>query len=137
MSVSVQYYPGYSQTQVKENLIIQTIESITQTFPMVVTTINNHNYVIGMIITFLIPLQFGMQQLNNSMGPVIDLTTNTLTININAINFTPFAYPSPLPSAFTPPSIIPYASGRYLPPLPLPYGNQDSFEGTIYNAGLL
>lgn len=137
MSVSVQYYPGYSQTQVKENLIIQTIESITQTFPMVVTTINNHNYVIGMIITFLIPLQFGMQQLNNSMGQVIDLTTNTLTININAINFTPFAYPSPLPSAFTPPSIIPYASGRYLPPLPLPYGNQDSFEGTIYNAGLL
>lgn len=132
---SITYYPGYSQVQVQENLRVQTISSITQAFPMVITTINDHDYVAGMQVRFLIPSQFGMVQLNNLIGQVTQLTLNTLTINIDSTNFTPFAYPSPLPNAYTPPSVIPNSSGPYLPPFPLPYGNQDSFEGTIFNAG--
>lgn len=134
---SVIYYPGYSQVQVQENLLIQTIASITQAFQMVVTTVVNHGYVSGMKVRFLIPTQFGMVQLNGIEGQVLQLTPNTLTIDIDSRNFTPFAYPSPLPNAYTNPSVIPNSSGPYLPPLPLPYGNQDSFEGTIYNNGLV
>lgn len=133
---SVIYYPGYSQVQVQENLRVQTIASITQANPMMITTVDDHSYNAGMNVTFLIPVSFGMQQLNNLNGQVISLTSNTLTINIDSINFTPFAYPSPLPSAFTPPSVIPNASGPYLSPQPLPFGNQDSFEGAIFNNGL-
>ncbi len=133
---SVIYYPGYSQVQVQENLRVQTIASITQANPMVVTTVNNHGYVAGMDVTFLIPSQFGMTQLNGINAQVISITPNTLTINLNSTNFSVFSYPSPLPSAYTPPSVIPNASGPYLPPLPLPYGNQDSFEGVIFNAGV-
>ena len=133
---TVTYYPGYSQVQVVENLRTQTIASITNSMPMVVTTINNHGYVVGMKVAFLIPPQFGMVQLNNLIGQVIQLTPNTLTINIDSSGFTAFSYPSPLPQAYTNPSVIPNSSGPYLPPIPLPYGNQDSFEGTIYNAGL-
>ena len=133
---SVIYYPGYSQVQVQENLRVQTIASITQANPMVVTTVNNHGYVAGMDVTFLIPSQFGMTQLNGINAQVISITPNTLTINLNSTNFSVFSYTSPLPSAYTPPSVIPNASGPYLPPLPLPYGNQDSFEGVIFNAGV-
>jgi len=134
--MTVQYYPGYSQQQVQENLIVRTIASITQTDPIIVTTTEDHGYVRGMIVSFLIPSQFGMQQLNKLIGQVIDLTSNTITVNIDGLRFDAFSYPSPLPSAYTNPTVIPYSSGLYLEPLPLPYGNQDSFEGTIFNQGL-
>ncbi len=134
--MSITYYPGYSQQQVSPNLVTRTIESITQAYPMVVTTAEDHGYDAGMMVTFLIPVQFGMVQLNNQIVQVISLTSDTLTINLDSRGFTPFAYPSPLPSAYTPPSVIPSSSGVYLPPQPLPYGNQDSFEGAIYNGGL-
>ena len=131
----IEYYPGYGQTQVQQNLRTQIISAITQANPAVLTTVNVHGYPAGVDVTFLIPTQFGMVQLNNRNIQVISVTSNSLTLNIDSSRFTPFAYPSPLPSAYTPPSVIPNSSGMYLPPLPLPYGNQDSFEGTIYNAG--
>ncbi len=77
-----------------------------------------------------------MIQLNNLNIQVLEVTNNTLTINIDSSNFTPFLYPTPLPSAYTPPSVIPNSSGVYLPPQPLSYGNQTSFEGVIYNDGV-
>lgn len=132
---AVVYYPGYSQTIITENLVWQVITSITQANPMVITTVNDHNYPAGVNVTFLIPVMFGMQQLNGQNIQVISVTNNTLTCNVNSTNYNPFAYPMSLPNAYTPPTVIPNASGPYLPPLPLPYGNQDSFEGVIYNAG--
>lgn len=134
---SVIYYPGYSQTQVRENLVVRTISSITQAYPAVLTTSADHEYPAGVNVTFLIPIQFGMTQLNGQNIQVLSVTANTLTLNVDTSNYTPFAYPSPLPDAYTPPSVIPNSSGKYLPPLPLPYGNQDSFEGVIYNDGVV
>ena len=133
---SIIYYPGYSQIVVTPNLTTKVIESITQANPMVVTTVEDHGYVAGMLVRFLIPEQFGMVQLNILTAQVLAVTDDTLTISIDSTNFDSFSYPSPLPSAYTPPSVIPNGSGPYLPPPPLPYGNQDSFEGVIYNAGL-
>lgn len=134
MSV-VTYYPGYSQTQVRENLRVQTIESITNSYPMVLTTVDDHGYVAGMMVTFLIPSQFGMVQLNGLNVQVLSVTSDTLNINLNSSDFSVFSYPSPLPSSYTPPSVVPNSSGPYLPPTPLPYGNQNSLEGVIYNDG--
>jgi hypothetical protein len=134
---SVVYYPGYSQVQVQENLLTQVIAAITNANPMVVTTVNAHDYVAGMNVTFLIPTQFGMRQLNNINAQVLIASGTSLTINLDSTSFSVFAYPSPLPSAYTPPSVIPNASGPYLPPTPLPYGNQISFEGTIFNDGVV
>ncbi len=134
---SVQYYPGYSQATVKENLVWKAIESITNSFPMVVTTIQDHHYTAGMRVRFQIPQMFGMRQLNDIETQVISLTNNTLTFNVDSSNFWLFAYPSPLPEAYTPPVIVPDASGAYLPPLPLPLPDQTSFEGVIYNNGLI
>lgn len=134
---SIMYYPGYSQVQVIENLVWKTIASITQAFPMVVTTTTDHHYPAGVKVRFNIPGQFGMVQLNGVESQVLAVTSNTLTVNLDSRNYAPFTYPSPLPEAYTPPVVIPDSSGPYLPPLPLSYGNQDSFEGVIYNNGLL
>ena len=133
----VEYYSGYGQLQVEENLRVHEIATVTQANPMVLTTVYPHGYVAGMMVTFLIPPSFGMVQLNRLNVQVLIASTNTLTIQLDTTSFSPFAYPSPLPSAYTPPSIIPTSSGVYLPPLPLPYGNQDSFEGVIYNNGAI
>lgn len=132
---TVTYYPGYSQVQVQPNLRCQQIASITQANPCVVTTTNDHGYPAGVVVNFLIPPSFGMTQLNTLALQVTAVTANTLTVNVNSFHFTPFSYPSPLPAAYTIPNVIPVSSGPYLPPLPLPYGNQDSFEGVIYNDG--
>src|SRR5690606_22407114 len=133
---SVVYYHGYSQIQIRENLLVQTIESITQSYPMIVTTVRNHGYVAGMMVRFLIPPSFGMIELNKLNAQVLALTDDTLAIDIDSTNFSSFSYPSPLPSAYTNPSVIPNSSGPYLPPKPLPEGNQNSFEGVIYNNGM-
>lgn len=132
---AITYYPGYSQVQVSDNLTWQVIESITNSNPMVVTTENNSNFNPGMMVTFLISPIFGMTQLNGLNLQVLNVNTTTITINVDSTHFTPFAYPDPLPNAYDFPTIIPNSSGPYLSPLPLPYGNQDSFEGTVYNAG--
>ncbi len=134
--MSVIYYPGYSQVQVIDNLICRDIEAITNSYPMILTTTLDHGYVAGMMVTFLIPPSFGMIELNGQNVQIIEIidTTNVL-INVDSTNYTPFAFPSPLPTAYTPASIVPNSSGPYLPPLPLPFGNQDSFEGVIYNNG--
>lgn len=130
------YYPGYSQIQVQDNLIVRTIESITQAYPMVLTTTQNHGYTAGMMVRFLIPPGFGMIELNAVNAQVLAITADTLSIDIDSTNFSSFSYPSPLPSAYTNPSVIPNSSGSYLPPKPLPEGNQNSFEGVIYNNGM-
>ena len=138
MTTFVEYYPGYGQIQVSQNYTVQTIASITQANPMVVTTTNNQNYQPGMTVTFLIPQAFGMQQLMNNIGlQVIATTPTTVTCNIDSTNFTPFAYPSPLPNAYTPPSIIPYSSGQSVPPKFFPYGNENAFDGAIFNNGVV
>ena len=135
MSV-VTYYPGYSQEQVHQNLIVQTILSITKANPAVLTTSVNHNYPAGVGVNFLIPPSFGMVELNPLNIEIIAVTPNTMTLALDTTHFTAFAYPSPLPSAYTPPSVIPNNSGAALPPTPLPYGNETSFEGSIYNNGV-
>lgn len=104
---------------------------------MVVTTTTDHHYVAGMRVRFQIPSQFGMFQLNGVEAQIISLTNNTLTVNVDSRNFTPFAYPSPLPEAYTPPVVIPDASGKFLPPPPYPEPTQTSFEGVIFNDGAI
>jgi hypothetical protein len=123
--------------QISENLIWQVISSITNANPCVVTTVNTHNYPAGVKVKFNIPTSFGMQQLNNLTAQIIAVTSNTMTLALDSLHFIPFGYPSPLPNAYTPPTVFADSSGPYLPPLPLPYGNQDSFEGVIYNNGAI
>lgn len=133
--MSVQYYPGYSQVTVHDIFLVRTIDSITNAYHAVLTTTEDHGYQAGMMVSFLIPDSFGMVELNGQIVQVLEVTSDTLTLDLDTRPFTPFAYPSPLPSAYTPPSVIPNGSGPPLNP-PIPYGNENNFIGTTYNNGI-
>lgn len=132
--MSIIYYPGYSQVIITPKYVTRVIDSISKAAQMVVTTSVDHGYVANMNITFLIPSQFGMVELNGKNGNILSVTSDTFTVDINSLGFTTFAYPSPLPTSYTPPSVIPNAEGRQLPN-PYPQPVQAAFDGTSYNEG--
>ena len=132
---TITYYPGYQQVQVQQNVIIQQISSISNNLQAIIGTVNVNNYLIGQKVTFRIPGIFGMQQINNLVGIVIGIISSTqFVVNVNTLSFEPFSIPISLPSAYTPPYVIPYCSGPQIP-ITYPLPNQTSFDGTIYNNG--
>ena len=132
MSGVVTYYPGYSQVQVTWTPPVCTIASITNANPMVITTTTSNGYIPGQQIRFLIPPGFGMQVLNQILANVISATTFTITTDIDSSNFSTFSYPSPLPTSYTNPSVIPNSSGQPIPK-PLPGSNQNQFGDAFRN----
>lgn len=66
------------------------ISAVTQGLQTVVTFTANHDFTEGEIISFRISVPFGMVELNNQQMRVLAKTSNTITVNINSLNFTPF-----------------------------------------------
>lgn len=67
------------------------LSAITQALQAVVTTTEDHDYVIGQTVKFIIPTICGMIQLNNKIGIVQSVTSNTFTVNIDTLEFSPFS----------------------------------------------
>lgn len=75
-----------------------------------VTTTSNHSYVTNQLVKFLIPREFGMIELDNVDGRVLEASSNTLLVNINVNNFTPFVVPA---DYYTPAQVIPIGDLNY------------------------
>jgi hypothetical protein len=91
------------------------ITDIASSFPnCIVTTSVEHAYVIGNQVQFLIPPQWGMVELNNLKGYVIDTTTDTITVDVDISHFSAFVTPT-----ITPPVVVDE-------PQVLPCGNRNS-----------
>lgn len=73
------------------------IASISNSYPMVVTTTFDHQYVSGTIVRLDIPPADGMQQANQLYGPIAVTGTTTFTMDIDSTNFDVFSIPSPSP----------------------------------------
>lgn len=72
----------------------QVIFDVTNNFPALVTTIEDHDYVIGNQISFLIPPQWGIRQLNGLKGYVVSIPElNQFEINIDTRLFDSFFTP--------------------------------------------
>jgi len=71
---------------------LQYIENITQAAVAVVTFITNHNFTLGEWISFRVPPPNGMIQLNNQKSLIISLTPNTVTIEVDTLQFYAFIY---------------------------------------------
>lgn len=71
---------------------LQYISNITQAQAAVVTFRTNHNFSLGEWISFRIPPQNGMVQLNNQKGEIIALTLNSVTIQLDTLQFFPFIF---------------------------------------------
>lgn len=71
---------------------LQYISNITRAAAAVVTFTTNHNFTNGEWISFRIPPPNGMIQLNNQKALIISITSNTVTIAVDSLQFYPFIY---------------------------------------------
>lgn len=93
---------------------INTIVSITISYPAIVTTTTNHLYVTGTIVRLVIPAADGMQQANNLTGVIKVTGANTFLIDIDTRTFDPFVIPvAPLPFINTCAQVIPIGEANW------------------------
>lgn len=69
------------------------IESITNSFPAVVTTTFAHQYESGTIVRLDIPPACGMQQANEKFGPIEVLSSTTFSIPLDTTHYDTFSIP--------------------------------------------
>lgn len=93
---------------------IRDILSITQANPAVVTTTfdgstaGDNGYLTGLIVSLNIPLNFGMQALNQQVFPITVLSSSTFSIPLDTTGLDPFSIPSLQPGFnYTPAQVTP------------------------------
>lgn len=90
------------------------ISAIANTFPMVVTIVNSiyNTYIVDQLVTFIIPPQYGMTQLNSLTGQIVAIVGLTFSVNIDARQFDIFVIPNPssLPTPSQPATLAPGGS---------------------------
>jgi hypothetical protein len=77
----------------------QSIASITNANPGVVTTTQNHGYFSGAYVRLVFPKSFGMPEVNGQVFLIIVLSPTTFAIDENTTNFAPFTIASSLQTA--------------------------------------
>lgn len=85
------------------------INAITKAVNAVVTFTVDHDYSIGQYISFRVQKPYGMFQINEMRGKVLNLTSNTVTVDIDSSQFGTFIYP--VAGDNTPPITVPAGSG--------------------------
>lgn len=65
-------------------------ESITNAENAFVTTTDDHTFVVGQSVKFIIPISCQMIQLNGKIGTILDVSDDTFTVDINTIGFNTF-----------------------------------------------
>lgn len=85
------------------------VNDITNAFNAVVTFTEDHGYLDGQLLRFHVPKAYGMIEISNKQARVLSHTDETITIDIETTNFTPFVYPAS--SDEYPPNTVPIGSG--------------------------
>lgn len=95
----------------------------------IITTSVDHGFVVGNTVTFQIPKQWVIRQLNGLTGTVLAITQDTITVNIDSSEFDVFSTPIvTLPIVIDPAQVLPVGDSNtgYLfvagtePPLQIP-----------------
>ena len=89
------------------------ITGITNAVQAVVTFAVDHTFIPGEYISFRVSQPYGMVQINQQRGKVLTVTDDTVTVDIDTLNYNLFVYP--VSGQNTPPMAVPSASG--VPPL--------------------
>lgn len=83
---------GAQQTPIYQPAM-RVITAITNAYPAEVTTSFDHDYETGEIVRLLVPVEYGMQEVNEMTG-IIEVTgSTTFTINIDTSGFNAFVVP--------------------------------------------
>lgn len=89
----------------------RTVTNITQAQQAVVRLSVDHNYTVGQTVRFVVPPEFGMTEMDGLQGTITAVNTtgnnNTITVDIDSTNFTPFVFPNTNAVPFTPAQIVP------------------------------
>lgn len=72
---------------------LRKITAITNAYPAEVTTSFDHNYVTGEVVVIIIPVGFGMQQINGKTGLITVTGDTTFTVTLDTTSLDPFAIP--------------------------------------------
>lgn len=95
------------------------ISSITNANPCMVTVTTPNSYVVGQVVRFSVPFDYGMFQINNLSGKIvaIDVTNLIFTTNIDTTQFDVFTSPSGLaqPATLSPAGSRNIYNFTYLP----------------------
>jgi len=69
------------------------IVAISNTYPASVTTSFDHGYLSGLIIRVVVPVKYGMSQINEKFGSIIVTGTTTFDVDIDTRYFSQFVVP--------------------------------------------
>jgi hypothetical protein len=74
------------------------VTAITQAAQAVVTLSVTHQYEIGQLVRMVVPVAFGMTEMNGLLATIVDIDTtvatgNTITLNVDSSAFSAFAFP--------------------------------------------
>lgn len=96
MAIYANPFPTYQPS-------MRILSAITNGFPASFTTTFNHQYITNTIVRIDIPPGFGMQQLNQQIGPITVTGPTTFTMPIDTTNYDTFSIPmyTLLPSGIT------------------------------------
>jgi len=72
---------------------LRIISAITKAQEAQVTTSFDHDYITGEIVRLLVPIDFGMWQINKLTGTITVTGSDTFTIDIDTTNFDTFSVP--------------------------------------------
>jgi len=86
------------------------IEGITNALQAVVTFTEDCDFIDNEIISLRVSRPYGMVEMNNRQVKVLSHTSDTVTIDVDSTNFTPFSIPGDLHGTTTP-CAVPSASG--------------------------
>lgn len=72
------------------------ITSISQATSAVIVMSVTHGFTVGQLVRIIVPVGFGMTQLNGQLATItaINTTTNSITINVDTTSYTTFAFPT-------------------------------------------
>lgn len=103
------------------------IEDITNAQYAVVTFTTDHPYMSGELLSLRVSLPYGMTEVNNKTSRVLEITNDTVTLELDTLGFTPFIFP-PSGEVVFPAVCVPAGSG-IVPFSPIPMTNlQDCFD---------
>lgn len=103
------------------------ISNISNAQHAVVTFTEDHSFLDNEIVSFRVSKAYGMVEMNNQHAKVLSHADDTITVEIDSNNYTPFSIPGDLTGS-TPPFCVPSSSGvdlsQYSPTMIL----EDAFD---------
>jgi hypothetical protein len=87
------------------------IEDITNDLNATITFTEDHDFTPGEIVSFRVEKQFGMSEINNIRATVMLTTSNSVTVPVNTLTWTPFSLANLNQPGTSPPCCVPSASG--------------------------